>query len=170
VSHCVLQWTICGFYVCMDYLWTLYLYGLKFYVVNSNMNFLLLYEISVIVWILYKFSVIFRIFSIFSLKLLIFGGPPAAENKSTIFSSFNFWRLTAWPPKIRLYFRRPESQPPKITYFRRPGPGHRKYSLIFDRFFWRLDAAENIPFAAENNLFSAAKGLFSAASGRRKCL
>jgi hypothetical protein len=33
----------------MDYLWTLYLYGLKFYVVNSNMNFLLLYEISVIV-------------------------------------------------------------------------------------------------------------------------
>jgi hypothetical protein len=33
----------------MDYLWTLYLYGLKFYVVNSSMNFLLLYGISVIV-------------------------------------------------------------------------------------------------------------------------
>jgi hypothetical protein len=40
---------ILGFYVCMDYLWTLYLYGLKFYVVNSSMNFLLLYGISVII-------------------------------------------------------------------------------------------------------------------------
>jgi hypothetical protein len=33
----------------MNYLWTLYLYGLKFYVVNSIIDFLLLYEISVIV-------------------------------------------------------------------------------------------------------------------------
>jgi hypothetical protein len=68
----------------MDYLWTLYLYGLKFYVVNSNMNFLLLYEFCI------NFLLFFAFFQIFSLKLLIFGGPLAAENKSTIFGSFNF--------------------------------------------------------------------------------
>jgi hypothetical protein len=74
----------------MDYLWTLYLYGLKFYVVNSNMNFLLLYEFCI------DFLLFFAFFSIFfPLKLLIFGGPLAAENKSVIFGSYNFWRLTA---------------------------------------------------------------------------
>ena len=128
----------------MDYLWTLYLYGLKFYVVNSSMNFLLLYEISVIVWILYEFSVIFCIFSIFfALKLVIFGAPPlAAENRDFIFGIFNFWRLTVWPPKIKPYFRpvffggqKPPKislLPPKIAYFRR--------ELAY---FRRLLAAEN---------------------------
>jgi hypothetical protein len=38
----------------MDYLWTLCLYGLKFYVVDSSMNFLLLYEFSVIFCIFSK--------------------------------------------------------------------------------------------------------------------
>jgi hypothetical protein len=65
----------------MDYLWTLCLYGLKFYVVDSSMNFLLLYE----------FSVIFCIFSKKnSLKLLIFGGE-APKNMALFLANF-FWR------------------------------------------------------------------------------
>jgi hypothetical protein len=54
----------------MEYLWTLYLYGLKFYVVNSSMNFLLLYGI------LYEILLFFAFFNFFALKLVIFGGLP----------------------------------------------------------------------------------------------
>jgi hypothetical protein len=54
----------------MDYLWTLYLYGLKFYVVNSSINFLLLYEFCI------NFLLFFAFFNFFALKLLIFGDLP----------------------------------------------------------------------------------------------
>jgi hypothetical protein len=90
------------------------------------MEFLLLYEFCM------KFCY-FSFFSIFFvLKLVIFGGPLATENRDFIFGILNFWRLTVWPPKIICYFRRPGSQPPKIAYFRR--------QLAY---FRRLLAAEN---------------------------
>jgi hypothetical protein len=56
----------------MDYLWTLCLYGLKFYVVDSNMNFLLLYEFCMNLLLFFVFF-----FNFFALKLLIFGGLPS---------------------------------------------------------------------------------------------
>jgi hypothetical protein len=58
--------------------------------------------------------------------------------------------------------------PSKVSYFRRPRPGRRKYGLISAIFFWRPGTAENKPKAAENSLFSAAKALFSAASSCQK--
>jgi hypothetical protein len=73
-----------------------------------------------------KFCYFSFFFKFFSLKLVIFGAPLAAENRDFIFGIFNFWRLTVWPPKITDYFRRPGSQPPEISYFQRSGPGRRK--------------------------------------------
>jgi hypothetical protein len=63
----------------MDYLWTLYLYGLKFYVVNSSMNFLLLYEFCI------NFLLFFTFFQFFFSEII------------------NFWRHP-WPQKIRVLF------------------------------------------------------------------
>jgi hypothetical protein len=68
-------------------------------------------------YIVDEFAVIFAFFSIFSLKLVIFGGlrgPP----KKVLFSADH-------------YFQRPGIGPPKISCFRRPRGSHRKSTLIF---------------------------------------
>jgi hypothetical protein len=80
------------------------------------MKFLLLYEFCI------NFLLFFAFFHFFALKLLIFG-------------RFNFRRLFTWPPEITRYFRRPVCQPPKISYFRRPGPGRRNIDLFSVGFF-----------------------------------
>jgi hypothetical protein len=92
-------WTICGLYVCMDYLWTLCLYGLKFYVVDSSMNFLLLYEFSVI--FLHFFQ------KIFCSEIVNFRRPPwPPKIRNFIFGTCYFRRLTPWPSETTCYFLR----------------------------------------------------------------
>jgi hypothetical protein len=75
-------WTICGLYVCMD----------------SSMNFLLLYE----------FSVIFCIFSnFFCSEIVNFRQLPwPLKIRNFIFGTRYFRRLTPWPPETSRYIRR----------------------------------------------------------------
>ena len=78
-------WTICGLYVCMEYLLTLCLYGLQFYVVDY------LCIADILLWILYEFSVIF--FCIFSSEIDNFRRPPlTAENSKYYFSAPVYFR------------------------------------------------------------------------------
>jgi hypothetical protein len=134
----------------MDYLWTLYLYGLKFYVVNSSMKFLLLYEFCINFLLFFAFFQFFcseiinfrrppcppKIRILFSAVLIfggylrgrrklvgIFGGQALAAENIALFSTDFFGGQT--PPKIN-------PLPPKIAYFRRQMA-----------YFRRLLAAEN---------------------------
>jgi hypothetical protein len=155
----------------MNYLWTLCLYGLFVdcmfvwtpilccgLFVNCVLN------ISVL-WILYEFSVIFCIFSIFfALKLIIFGGlpwPPKIAN--TIFGTCLFLAADKGPPKIKCYFRRLTGGHRKQAIFGGWPMAAENMALFSASFFWRPGTIENKPKAAENSLFSAV-------SGRRKCL
>jgi hypothetical protein len=118
---------------------------------------------------LYKILLFFVFFSIFfALKLVIFGGPLAAENKGFIFGSFLFSAagslaaenslLSAarkpaagnklfsaarpWPPKVKPYFRSVffgGQEPPKISLL----PSKIAYFRRELAYFRRLLAAEN---------------------------
>jgi hypothetical protein len=111
------------------------------------MNFLLLYE----------FSVIF-----------------ASVSKKICSEIVNF-RRPPWPPKIvktifgTCYLRRLSEGHQKLpVIFGGCTLAAENMALFSAIFFWRTGTAENKPKAAENSLFSAAKALFSAIPGRRK--
>jgi hypothetical protein len=155
----------------MDYLWTLYLYGLKFYVVNSSMNFLLFYEISIIVRILYEILLFFAFFQFFCSKIINFRRPPWPPKIRKLFSAgliFGGWQRGR--RTLFVIFGDQKVSRRKQLIFGGQTPAAETKALFSVVFFWRPEAAENKPFAAENSLFSAGRGLFSAASGRRKCL
>jgi hypothetical protein len=106
------------------------------------------------------------------LKLLIFGGlsRPSKISNNYFQQAFYFRRsrVIRRYSIVNHYFQRLFCWPPKIAYFRRPGPAAENKDLFSVDFFWRPGTAENKLKTAENNLFSTAKALFFAVSGRRK--
>jgi hypothetical protein len=76
-------------------------------------------------YIVDEFVVIFCIFSIFSLKLLIFGGLVFGVVRLTAKNSL-FSAARCQPPKVNDYFRRLFCWPPKISYFRLLATSRRK--------------------------------------------